>query len=75
VEHIQTPQSTTIAHKMAYTEHLVIELSDPDFRKDALVHSKVLLIYHLFFCPFLMSSIGFTINQNLKGVVISFTMI
>jgi len=51
---------------MAYTECLVIELSNPYLREDALlVHSKVLLNYPLFFCPFLMSYIGFTINQNL----------
>jgi len=69
-------QSTTTAHQMAYREHLVIELGHPGLREDALcVLSKVLPIYLLFFCPFLMSFIGFTINQNLNGVVISFTVI
>jgi len=61
---------------MAYTERLVIELSDPDLREDALrVLSKVLPIYLLFFRPILMSFIQFTINLNLKGVVICFTVI
>jgi hypothetical protein len=58
-------QSTTTAQQMAYTDCLVIELIDPDLREDALrVISKVLAIYLLFFCPFLMYFIRFTINQN-----------
>jgi len=61
---------------MAYTERLVIELSDPSLGDvDLRVLSKVLHIYLLFFCPLLMSFIGFTINQKFKEVVISFTMI
>jgi len=61
---------------LSIIEHLVIELSDPDLREDAIRElSKVLPIYLLFLCQSLMSFIGFTINQNLKGVVISFTLI
>jgi hypothetical protein len=68
MEHNQTSQSTTIVHQTAYAEHLLFEISDTDIREDALrVLSKVLPIYLLFFCPFLWSFMGFTINQNLKG--------
>ena len=72
MEHIKNPQSTTTAQQMAYTERLVIELSDPGLREDAL---RVLSIVLAFVCPFLMSFIGFTINLNLKGVAICFTVI
>jgi hypothetical protein len=76
MEHNQTSQSTTTTHQMAYTERPVFESGDTDLREDALrVLSKVLPIYFLFFCPFLMSFIGFTINQNLKRVVNCFTVI
>jgi hypothetical protein len=76
MERNQTLQSTTTAHQMAYTERPVFYSGDNDLRNDALcVLSKVLPIYLLFFCPFLKSFIVLTINQNLKGVVISFTVI
>jgi len=76
MELIETPQSTSTAQQMAYAERLVIELSDPDLREDTLcVLSMVLPTYLLFVCLFLMSFIGFTINLNLKGVAICFTVI
>jgi len=51
---------------MAYTERLVIEISDPSLREvDLRVLSKVLHIYLLFFCPLLKSFIAFTINQKI----------
>jgi len=76
MDHNQTPQSTTTVYQMAYTEHLIFEIGDPDLREDALrLLSKVLPIYILYFCPFLMSFIGFTINLYHKGTAICFTVI
>lgn len=64
-------QSSTTDHRMAYMQSLVIELSNPDLRENALyVLSKVLTYLSLIFCSFLMSFMGFTSNTNLGGVVI-----
>ncbi|RHN52142.1 hypothetical protein MtrunA17_Chr6g0477181 [Medicago truncatula] len=66
-------QSRTIAQTMTYMERLVIELSNPDLRENALrVLSKVLINLLLLFCLFLMSFIILAINLNL-GIVVSST--
>ena len=62
-------QSSTTDHRMAYMQSLVIELSNPDLRENALyVLSKVLKYLSFIFCSFLISFMGFTSNPKLVQV-------